>query len=197
MPRKGAKAKGAAPAVPSIADHWDGVQRFHALIERAREDGADLPALESLSEAWSRLGYGEPGGPLIERGEALRRVSENPITTLFYFLELGFYPPPELLLELLESWHHYLGSRGAITLEEAFIGRPKRGAGNYASRRSSYRKKLAVSSRLNALIKSGLSPIEAAERVSQMLGGRPDADSILRMNRRHSSWGVIPPPPEK
>ena len=38
-----------------------------------------------------------------------------------FFTEMGLYPPPELLLGLLESWTDYLDGAGERTLEEVFI----------------------------------------------------------------------------
>ncbi len=59
---------------------------------------------------------------------------DTPLNILFTMIEQGEYPPPELLLMLLDGWKEYLSASGDLSLEEALIGSPSQGAGNYAAR---------------------------------------------------------------
>ncbi|WP_255913202.1 hypothetical protein [Tahibacter harae] len=149
-------------------------------------ESGNYPVPASLACAWEKLEecYQYDGRTSIQRGSELQRLSETPLSTLFYFIEGGFYPPPELLIVLSDCWHAYVAAAGSLTLEEAFLGKPKKRAGNFASRKKSAFRLFRIQITYDQLVRAGQTPIGAAEAVSAQLGGKPDADSILRMMRK-------------
>lgn len=167
----------------SIAEQWQQIDDWHRFLED--DKASDYPVLDGLNYAWEQVepDYRVAGKSVIERGQDLRKVSETPLATLFYFIEMGMYPPPELLLALNDCWITYTANGGSISLEEAFIGKPKKGAGNYASRKRARFRKMKIQWDFAGFLGQGATRTQAAEALSQLLGGKPDADSILRMCR--------------
>ena len=49
-------------------------------------------------------------------------VADNPISAFTYYLEMGNYPPPEIMVEVMDSFLEYFNSRGDRSLDEAFFG---------------------------------------------------------------------------
>lgn len=103
------------------------------------------------------------------RGEALGKMASSPLAVLFLCIEMGYYPPPELLLVLHEAWQAYLQNSGKLTLEEAFLGPPKPKAGNHAMRTSAMVRNLYLSQKLDEFLESGLTKIAAAEKLAQFM----------------------------
>lgn len=167
----------------SLEEQWKQIEDWHRFLED--EEASNYPVLDGFNEAWEELDsqYAINGKSIIERGADLRRVSGTPISAFFYFVDMGFYPPPELMLALHDCWETYMANMGTMSLEEAFIGKPKKGAGNYASRKGSSFKRMKMQWDFADFMGQGLSRSQAAEALSQLLGGKPDADSILRMFR--------------
>ncbi|EJT1341103.1 hypothetical protein QNE93_004217 [Vibrio vulnificus] len=58
----------------------------------------------------------------------------NPLRDLNYCVELGMYPPPEVLMSISDTYQKYMALKGKINLEEAFFGKPQKGKGNFSSR---------------------------------------------------------------
>ena len=48
-------------------------------------------------------------------------VADNPISAFTYYLEMGKYPPPEIMMEVMDGFLEYLNSRGDKSLDEAFF----------------------------------------------------------------------------
>lgn len=167
----------------SLDEQWKQIEDWHRFLED--DKASNYPVLDGLNYAWEELDsqYAINGKSIIERGADLRRVSGTPISAFFYFVDMGFYPPPELMLALRDCWETYMGNMGTMSLEEAFIGKPKKGAGNYASRKGSSFKRMRMQWDFADFMGQGLTRAQAAEALSQILGGKPDADSILRMFR--------------
>lgn len=160
-------------------EQWQCVQEWYEYLEAER--GGERPVVDALNEAWDSLEplYQCEGVPCVKRGAA-SSASENPLSSLFYYIEMGFYPPPELMLALADAWSVYRAGCGAVTLEEAFLGRSVQKAGNYAKRDQAKLKKMRIRWEFAALLRNGRSRQEAAEEISNLFHGRPDADSILR-----------------
>jgi len=100
------------------------------------------PVLEELEHAWKllELEYGtiEVFGreqKVVDRA-SIETFADNRLAALMFSIDCGFYPPPELLMGLWFLWDEYLDAGGSKTLEEVFIGKPKRKVGNYAGQRS-------------------------------------------------------------
>lgn len=156
----------------SLEAQWERVE----LWRQELADSEDYPVLSSLEYLWSVI---EPEQRVVDRKDV--RVADSPLAALMYFIECGFYPPPELLLGLLDTWEAYMGMGGDIDLEEAFFGKPIRKAGNYSKRKFSRLKKLDQSFKMDRLIRDGMTKAKAAEKVSEETG--VDPETIARQTR--------------
>ncbi|MBM4968968.1 hypothetical protein HYO26_22265 [Vibrio parahaemolyticus] len=58
----------------------------------------------------------------------------NPFKKLSYCLEFGMYPPPEVLINIAQTYERYMSRKGEIDLEEAFFGKPQKGKGNFSAK---------------------------------------------------------------
>lgn len=137
----------------------------------------EYPVPNALKCAWEDMGA---CGVLKERGKRIANISGTPLGALFYYVEMGFYPPPELLLALSCVFNKYIDSNGDVTLERAFLGPPIPKSGNYARRSNAKLRKGRASVIMTRLISEGMSRDQAAEVISMANGGKPDADSIKR-----------------
>jgi hypothetical protein len=161
------------------------------LVRKARAEqraSANFPVLESLEEAWVHLEslYGSltvagQQAKVVDR-DTLEGISETPFSALMFLTEMGFYPPPELLLGLLGSWRGYLD--GDQTLEEALLGKPKRKAGNYAKRHSTTLNRMRLAHEFATLVDAGNTQEVAAEIITSRYELRVDAESFIRMARK-------------
>ncbi|MBK8069788.1 MAG: hypothetical protein IPK27_19865 [Rhodanobacteraceae bacterium] len=156
-----------------IQKQWELV---HALRAKLVSDN-DKPVLESLEHLWQHLQKKQ--GDVIDRED---KVADSPLSGLFHYIDSGFYPPPELMLSLLECWDEYLTGRGSVSLEEAFFGRPIQKAGNYAKRKSQRIRNAYARFEVERERKKGRNLTQAAEAVS-LIPGMPDADTIARTLR--------------
>lgn len=76
----------------------------------------EYPVLSGLEHSWKIL---EKDYEIINRYE---HPADNPLSSFDYYLELGFYPPPEILMVFGEAIREYLNKCGEISLDEAFFG---------------------------------------------------------------------------
>ena len=148
------------------------------------------PVLEELENAWALLemeyGTVEVFGreeKVVDR-DSVGMLADNPLVALFYCVHSGFYPPPELLLGLSFLWDEYLDAAGGKTLEEVFIGKPKRKAGNYASRDNSKMTKMMRAMRFQRFLDDGLTQEQAAEKLIGTDNLDIDAETIIREARK-------------
>ena len=49
-------------------------------------------------------------------------VAYNPISAFTYLVEMGKYPPPEIMVDLMEGFLDYFESNGDKSLDEALLG---------------------------------------------------------------------------
>lgn len=49
-------------------------------------------------------------------------VADNPISAFTYYLEMGKYPPPEIMVEVMDGFLNYFESHGDKSLDEALLG---------------------------------------------------------------------------
>ncbi|NEZ03779.1 hypothetical protein G4Y73_06405 [Wenzhouxiangella sp. XN201] len=164
---------------------WDRLTYWRERLEN-RED---YPTLESLEHSW-RYGHQQD----IDDGWYKRddQPSDNPISAVMFFIEMGFYPPPEYMLTMLDCFEAY--KRGAGDLEELFFGKPKQRSGNYAERKAKRLRDFRISWEFSRLLKNGISRKEAAERIVNDLELDIDADSVLRMLRGFNGFGTAQKP---
>jgi hypothetical protein len=153
---------------------WKAVSRN----QRELLNQSQRPVLQSLEESWMALDalY----GGIVKRGND-QRTATTPFEAVMFHIEMGFYPPPELLLALSDAYALYRHAAGKLSLEEVFFGRPRRKAGNHAKRRTQHAKLLWMSIQMHFLLKEGYTKIRAAEEISNRLGGKPEPESIIRM----------------
>ena len=166
----------------SIDEQWQRIQGWRDYLHEHELE--DRPILNSINAQWYAL-MDTTGMTEVEygRGKGLRFISGSPLGALFYFVDMGIYPPPELLLGLHDAWTRYMGSGGRISMEDAFFGPSKKGGGNYAKRNRSKFKRMAMALEFAELLRDGKPRKEIAEIISNRRDGKPDADSILRMFR--------------
>jgi hypothetical protein len=155
----------------------------------ALRDCENFPILASLEDSWEVLN--EFYGGIIRRADE-ECAAKTPFEALVFHVEMGFYPPPELLLSLLDAYQTYLDAAGKLTLEEVLFERPKRKAGGHAQRYVRRMKMVYMANKIHQLVQRGETKMRAAESVSNDFGGTPDADSIIRMlNKDPFLKGII------
>ncbi len=69
----------------------------------------------------------------IEERRDPKKIAPTAVEVFSYYLELGIIPPPEILLTIHSMFSTYFTHRGALSLDDIFFGKPKRGVGNYAA----------------------------------------------------------------
>lgn len=107
---------------------------------------------------------------------------DHMIEAFFYCIMMGENPPPSVMAAMYDCWIKYLSHQGRMTLEEAFIEKPKPRVGNYASqfKMNSERREFFFEW-MRTLRDCGGDRNKAAELMSARRGGKPDAASIIRM----------------
>jgi hypothetical protein len=168
-------AAGREPGVLSPDEQWERVSKWHAFCDS--DSVTSYPFVHGLVADFDQIDGG------LERGADLRTVAATPLQAFFYFVEMGIYPPPELLLTLADCWTRYRGGAGALSLEDAFLGPAKKAVGNQAARDARKFKKLHLQWNFASLLGRGMTRAQAAEALSLLPGMNLDADSILRMCR--------------
>lgn len=143
-------------------------------------DSSNYPALDGLESSWQLLNAHYDG--VVKRDED-EKTANNPLSSLCFHVELGFYPPPEILLAICDALSAYKASQGQMSLEEAFFGPPKRKAGNYARQFARDIWKLSLYMEFDRLIRDGLTKAKAAEILSEKRQGNPSPETIARMIR--------------
>jgi hypothetical protein len=158
---------------PGDKDLW---QRVDYWRERLR-DCDNYPSLAGLESSWQLLVsyYGEDFG----RAEK-PRPADTPLAALFYCIEMGFYPPPELMLALMDAYDVYKASRGDLSLEEVFFGPPRRKAGGYARRKAEQMQRLFWGMDIDSLMRKGHAKMKAAELVAEKYRGMYEPETIAR-----------------
>ena len=85
-----------------------------ALEEAYKAD--DYPVLVGLEYSWKML---ESDYEIIDRKE---HPGETPLGSFTSNVDMGFYPPPEIMLAISSCFERYQNSGGDISLDEAFFG---------------------------------------------------------------------------
>jgi len=163
-------------AAYTIEEQWERIEQWRDFLTMERTE--EYPFLDGLEARWKTIDDGA-----VERGIKLKSVSSSPLSAFFYFIEMGMYPPPELLFALGDCWQIYNVNNGLMTLEESFLGPTKKGAGNYAKRDNAKFRNMVMTWNFSRFLNDGMTRSQAAEAISLANNGKPDADSILRMMR--------------
>jgi hypothetical protein len=116
-----------------------------------------------------------------------RHPNEPPLFMLFWCTFQGIYPPPELMLTLLDCWNAY---GDGVTLEEAFLGKPVQKLGDYKNRLRARSQREMRYDRFVKMTSEGVPAIKAAEWIAEWgFGGSTDPDSVLREMRACAKAG--------
>ncbi|MCW8108080.1 hypothetical protein OPS25_06180 [Alteromonas ponticola] len=146
------------------------------------KDHDDYPVKASLEHSWEVLSnqvytfnYDHTLHNVLDR-ESDERLAATPLDAFNYYIDSGFYPPPEILLWLTDCFMEYFKSGGSKSLEHIFFGREKPSVGNEAARRSSDQLYMTFSGivgleKLGAKNKGGKSPSQS-ELAEEFLNGR-------------------------
>lgn len=161
---------------PGHLDLW---VRVHYWRERLKNCG-DYPVLSALESAWEHIDSTH-GRVMNRQGD--KSYGENPFDAFFFWIDAGFYPPPELLLALQDAFAVYEASRGEISLEETFFGPPKRKAGGFARQKAARFQRLLWAFRIDELVRKGHTKARAAEIIAEEDGGEIDPETIARQAR--------------
>jgi hypothetical protein len=137
----------------------------------------DYPSLSGLEQTWNII-VAHEASPADMRGE---RAADNPLSALFYYVDLGFYPPPEILLALMDAFDVYNTSEGVISLEEVFFGPTRRKAGTYAKRKATRMRRFHWGLSMERHMKRGATKARAAELVAQEWRGMYEPETIARL----------------
>jgi len=119
----------------------------------------------------------------------------NPFAAAMYHIQMGEYPPPEIMLTILDCWNEYLVNGD---MERSFLGPPKPKAGNFAKRLHKFRRDVEIESQAVCLLRQNpdMTLAQVAEQIKKNLETEsevlvaapnhrapvniPDADTIER-----------------
>jgi hypothetical protein len=160
-------------------EHKDHIRYWQKRLDSCE----DYPFLRSLRDSWTLL---RDEYEVIQESDAVDTAATI-FDTFSYFVEMGFYPPPEVLLALNEQYQTYLHARGKLTLEEACFGPAKKKIGNHSARLHNESDDFPFALELLAIRSKKRSRIEIAEEYLRKRGVDTDADSFLRNWRRRSA----------
>lgn len=139
------------------------------------------PALARLEQAWrNQQVSSEDSAALDWPGRALERPMAPLLDHALEWVRRGLYPPPELLIVLLEQHSVYLEARGRLGLEDVFYGPAAKRAGNYAARRDKEVHRREMVAQFDALVAEGKSKTMAAEMVMEANGIDRYANDFLK-----------------
>jgi hypothetical protein len=155
--------------------------------DREKTEAALLTAWRSIPKStW----------PIICR-EGFIDIASSPLLAMSLYLEYGAYPPPAVMLWVRDQLEQYLSAQGKLSLEEAFFGKPKRRAGNFAAREHAGRRLFAWWFELGVQVEKGKSEIDAASEIVSREELKIEPESLLRQVRlyaqRRNKTRVIDP----
>lgn len=102
---------------------------------------------------------------------------------LFHAIDYGHYPPPEILIALRECWEEYIDGEGLVSLESAFLGRPKQKSGNFSARFARLVAITEIQSEFLILLGRGLSTSAAVEELHASGATKLEPETLLKMLR--------------
>ena len=103
---------------------------------------------------------------------------------------MGMYPPPELLLCVVEDFDEYLKGDGSKDLEKIFFPKPVKGVGNYAAQYGPNCHNglmLRFSIELNSKDNKNKSQIEIAQKFIEDHYLSMQPESLIREYRRYNA----------
>lgn len=150
--------------------------------EKLLNESSNYPVLEELESSWVLLesDYNQGKTKLIDR---TKLDSESPLNAFMYMVDMGFYPPPEVLLSLLDCFKYYFDAKGGLPLEHIFFGKPEKGIGNHSAQKAR-KEHLTFLHFSIAIDTENKSQYQIAEYVIDHLKLKDDPESLLRQYRR-------------
>ncbi|MBV1959879.1 MAG: hypothetical protein KUG53_04010 [Pseudomonadales bacterium] len=103
-------------------------------LRKALRVAHDYPVLAGLNDSWEDLSSAYQEGfetTIIDRES---ESFESPLKAYLYYVDSGFFPPPEILLSVMQCFNIYYRSEGELSLEEVFFGPDKKWVGNESAR---------------------------------------------------------------
>jgi len=147
---------------------------------RKRYKNKNNPFIEGLEDTWELIA--DHQGDISAWREKDESISGHPLDALGFYIEQGYYPPPEILDAIYCSYTHYKSNAGALELEEVFFESRKRGVGNYAAQQANvswYRHLLFIE-----IGRKDENITLLAEEMFEQFSINKDIDSFLRSYRR-------------
>lgn len=152
----------------------------------------EYPIMSALESAWRVL---ENNYEVIKREE---HPSDNPILSIEYYLGLGFYPPPELMMILSDSLSLYFNCAGKLSLDEILFGKKHKKTSSFSYNKHQKFKYQFFEMHLNRINKKdGFSNLSLETRMLKIIEETPsevlasfgfhpnvDIDTFLRGYRR-------------
>ena len=112
-------------------------------------------------------------------------VADNPISAFTYYLEMGKYPPPEIMVEVMDGFLEYFNSRGDKSLDEAFFGTKHKKYGSLSYKQDYSLRYFAFEW---FIFKGEFTSLDdAAEEFLKPIAEEIDQDTFLRNYRRWKS----------
>ena len=92
----------------------------YRMATKAAYELDDYPVLSGLESTWKLIESDFP--PLGKDREDDNY--ESPVSRFMFNVDMGFYPPPEIMLSLLRCFELYYACGGHKSLDEIFFGKP-------------------------------------------------------------------------
>ncbi|WP_340676584.1 hypothetical protein [Paraglaciecola sp.] len=153
--------------------------KYIAWLEEQKNNSSKFVGLQNLRKQFDEFNDPEKHLTL----EIIKSFFKSPLEAFLVCVELGIYPPPEVMYAIADSFNLYLYENGELDLETVFFGKPIKGVGNEASRVNKvkqYEKFFML-----AFDKPEKSQIELAEKFILDNDIKVDAESFLRSYRRY------------
>jgi len=164
--------------------------RIEAARDRLQAAGPDDPIMADFRAAWAQLPERDRKmAETLFRPARKRTDATAPLNLLFHCIDVGLYPPPEVLLALHQCWRDYLDGAGKVTLETAFIGRPRQRVGSFAARSARSSALYKVKREFALLLGAGLSRAKAAEHLHRSGATKVEPETLLRSLRGYPAKG--------
>jgi len=163
---------------------WDYIESLRSQIINSKGVG-----YISLEESWEQLDELYMG--IYERNG---KSASTPLDDFLYSTEGGFYPRPEILVFLAESFEYYFLMKGKVNLEDIFFGKQKKGVGNQAAQKA--RKEMIqlldfafIGRDFSISNNPKATDLELAEGIVNKHNLDIDPESLLRKYRRNKNEG--------
>jgi hypothetical protein len=152
--------------------------KYITWLEEQKSNSSEFEGLHNLSKQFDEFNNPEKHLTL----EIVKSFFKSPLDAFLCCVELGIYPPPEVMYAIADSFNLYLAENGKQDLETVFFGKPVKGIGNKASRVNKvkhYEKFFLL-----AFDMQEKTQIELAEKFILDNDIRVDVESFLRSYRR-------------